>query len=47
MEGQVFVAHWASQGDLEPSRVTILPQSPCSLISVRIQLSHRGRLNIC
>ena len=30
-EGEVFVAHWASQGDLEPSRATISPQSPCSL----------------
>ena len=31
-EGEVFVAVWASQGDLESSRVTILPKSPCSLI---------------
>ena len=31
-EGEVFVALWASQGDFEPSRATILPQSPCSLI---------------
>ena len=29
-EGKVFVALWASQGDLEPSRATILHQSPCS-----------------
>ena len=32
IEGKVFVALRASQGDLEPSRVTISPQSPCSLI---------------
>ena len=32
IEGEVFVALRASQGDLEPSRATILPQSPCSLI---------------
>ena len=31
-EGKVFVALWASQGDFEPSRATISPQSPCSLI---------------
>ena len=31
-EGEVFVAPWASQGDFEPSRATISPQSPCSLI---------------
>ena len=31
-EGEVFVALWASQGDFEPSRATISPQSPCSLI---------------
>ena len=31
-EGEVLVALWASQGDLEPSRATISPQSPCSLI---------------
>ena len=31
MEGEVFVALLASQGNLEPSRVTISPQSPCSL----------------
>ena len=30
-EGEVFVALRASQGDLEPSRATISPQSPCSL----------------
>ena len=30
-KGEVFVALWASQGDLEPSRATISPQSPCSL----------------
>ena len=33
-EGEVFVALWASQGDFEPSRATISPQSPCSLIPV-------------
>ena len=33
-EGEVFVALWVSQGDLEPSRVTISPQSPWSLIPV-------------
>ena len=32
MEGEVFVALWASKGDFEPSRATISPQSPCSLI---------------
>ena len=40
-EGEVFVALWASQGDLEPSRVTISPQSPCSLtpaVKVKILL---------
>ena len=31
-EGEVFVALWASQGNFEPSRATISPQSPCSLI---------------
>ena len=31
-EGEVFVALWASQGDFEPSRATISPQSPYSLI---------------
>ena len=31
-EGEVFVTLWASQGDFEPSMVTISPQSPCSLI---------------
>ena len=31
-EGEVFVALWAYQGDFEPSRATISPQSPCSLI---------------
>ena len=31
-EGEVFVALWDSQGDFEPSRATISPQSPCSLI---------------
>ena len=31
-EGEVFVALWASQGDFVPSRATISPQSPCSLI---------------
>ena len=31
IEGEVFVALRASLGDLEPSRVTISPQSPCSL----------------
>ena len=31
IEGEVFVALRASQGDLEPSRATISPQSPCSL----------------
>ena len=31
IEGEVFVAFRASQDDLEPSRATILPQSPCSL----------------
>ena len=30
-EGEVFVALWASQGDSESSRMTISPQSPCSL----------------
>ena len=30
-EGEVFVALWASLGELEPSRATISPQSPCSL----------------
>ena len=33
-EGEVFVALVASQGDIEPSRATISPQSPCSLIPV-------------
>ena len=32
IEGEVFVALWASLGDFAPSRVTISPQSPCSLI---------------
>ena len=32
MEGEVVVALWASKGDFEPSRATISPQSPCSLI---------------
>ena len=32
IEGEVFFALRASQGDLEPSRATISPQSPCSLI---------------
>ena len=32
MEGEVFVALWASQGDFEPSRATVSPQSPYSLI---------------
>ena len=32
MEGEVFVSLWASQGYFEPSRATISPQSPCSLI---------------
>ena len=32
IEGEVFVPLYAFQGDLEPSRGTILPQSPCSLI---------------
>ena len=31
-EGEVLVALWASQGDLGPSKATISPQSPCSLI---------------
>ena len=31
-EGEIFVALWAYQGDFEPSRATISPQSPCSLI---------------
>ena len=31
IEGEVFVALRASQGDLEPSRATISPQSLCSL----------------
>ena len=31
IEGKVFVALRASQADLEPSRVTISLQSPCSL----------------
>ena len=31
-EGEVFVTLLASQDDLEPSRATILTQSPCSLI---------------
>ena len=31
IEGEVFVALRASQGDLEPSSATISPQSPCSL----------------
>ena len=31
IEGEVFVALRASQGDLEPSRATISPQLPCSL----------------
>ena len=31
MEGEVFDTLWASQGDLKPSRMTISPQSPCSL----------------
>ena len=35
-EGEVFVALWASQGDFEPSRATISPQSPCSLIPVLV-----------
>ena len=30
-ESDVFVALWASKGNLEASRETILPQSPCSL----------------
>ena len=33
-EGKVFVALWAYQGDFEPSRATISPQSRCSLIPV-------------
>ena len=31
IEGEVFVALRASQGNLEPSRAIISPQSPCSL----------------
>ena len=31
IKGKVFVALRASQGNLEPSRVTISPQLPCSL----------------
>ena len=31
IEGEVFVALRASQGDLEPPGATISPQSPCSL----------------
>ena len=31
IEGEVFVALRASQGNLEASRATISPQSPCSL----------------
>ena len=41
-EGEVFVALWASQGDFEPSRATILPQSPCSLIPELIILMNSG-----
>ena len=36
IEGQVFVALRASQDDLEPSGVTISPQSPCSLTPVQL-----------
>ena len=36
IEGEVFVALWASQGDFAPSRATISPQSPCSLIPVML-----------
>ena len=39
MEGKVFVALWASQRDLEPSRANISPQSPCSLIPALVYLS--------
>ena len=31
IEGEVFVALGASQGNLEPSRAAISPQLPCSL----------------
>ena len=31
IEGEVFIALRASQGDLQPSRATFSPQSPCSL----------------
>ena len=37
-EGEVFVALWAFQGDLEPSRTTISPQSPCSLTPALLSL---------
>ena len=37
IKGKVFVALRASQGDLEPSKVTTSPQSPCSLIPDGIQ----------
>ena len=42
-EGEVFAALWASQGDLEPSRATILPQSPCSLTPVH-SLQRQGKV---
>ena len=31
MEGKVFIALWASYGDFEPSKASILPQSLPSL----------------
>ena len=40
IEGEVFVALRASQGDLEHSRATISPQSPCSLTPVLIAVTH-------
>ena len=48
IEGKVFVALRAFQGDLEPLRATISPQSPCSLTpgsgvaKVSCILCHRG-----
>ena len=46
-EGEVFVAPWASQGDFEPSRATISPQSPCSLIPAALYQNDNTVQIIC